>query len=617
MESLLLQASFYLAAAVLLVPLTVRLGLGSVIGYIGAGLLIGPALGLAGSESHDLQHFAEFGVVMLLFLIGLELEPRTLWDMRHRLLGLGMLQVGLTAAAIGGLLHLLGEPLAVAVTLGLLLSLSSTAIVLQTLSEKGLLRTAGGRSVFSVLLAQDIAVVPMLALIPLFAARPVTPEVPDGAAEPLYSLVESLPGWGVALLTLGIVAAIVAAGHFLTRPVFRFVHASRLPEMGTFISLLMVIGIAFLMMLVGLSPALGTFIAGVVLANSEFRHQIDADIRPFKGILMGLFFMTVGVSIDVALFADQALRILLLTLALIAVKAAVLFVLALAFRLRGRDRLLLTFALTQGSEFGFLLVSFAVARQILPDPIAQRVLLVISLSMLLTPLLFLLLDRLSRHHAASSAAPPDEIDERGPVIIAGIGRFGQVVNRMARSAGLNTVVLDSDATAVERLRRFGIKGFYGDPARPDLLQAAGIAEAQVLVVAVDDRANALRIVEFARKARPDLHIVARAYDREHVYALYRAGANDILRETFDSSLRAGRYVLENMGFTEYEAAKLSQTYYRLDRSAMRDLAELWEPGKPVHLNPAYVSRARQLDEDLRLAMLDDQAEGAATDRTAD
>jgi len=615
MESLLLQASFYLAAAVLLVPLTVRLGLGSVIGYLAAGLLIGPALGLAGSESHDLQHFAEFGVVMLLFLIGLELEPRTLWDMRHRLLGLGGLQVVLTAGIITGLLHVIGEPFAVAATLGLLLSLSSTAIVLQTLTEKDLLRTPGGRSVFGVLLAQDIAVVPMLALIPLFASRVAPAEVHEGAAEPLHTLIDSLPGWGVALLTLGIVAAIVAVGHFLTRPVFRFVHASRLPEMGTFISLLMVIGIAFLMMLVGLSPALGTFIAGVVLANSEFRHQIDADIRPFKGILMGLFFMTVGVSIDVALFADQALRIILLTLALITVKGLVLYVLGFAFRLKGRDRLLPAFALAQGSEFGFLLISFAVARQILPEAIAQRALLVISLSMLLTPVLFLLLDRLSRRHAARTAdGSPDEISERGPVIIAGIGRFGQVVHRMTRSAGLHTVVLDADAAAVERLRRFGIKGFYGDPSRPDLLQAAGIAEAKVLVVAVDDRANALRIVEFARKARPDLHIVARAYDRVHVYELFRAGADDIVRETFDSSVRAGRYVLENMGFSDYEAAKLSQTYYKVDRAAMRDLAELWQPGQPVHLNEAYVARARQLEDDMRTALLDDQDAASPPDR---
>lgn len=611
MENLLLQATWYLGAAVIVVPLTVRLGLGSVLGYLLAGLVLGPALGLTGStETADLQHFAEFGVVVMLFLIGMELQPRTLWEMRHKLIGLGGLQVTLTAAAIAAVLIGIGEDLRIGLTLGLTLALSSTAIVLQTLTEKNLLRTPGGRSTFAVLLSQDIAVVPMLALIPLLATRKVA--VPDevaGAAEPLLTLVQSLPGWAVTGLTLGIVVLIVLAGHFLSGPAFRFIHAARLPEMGTFISLLIVIGIAFLMMLVGLSPALGSFIGGVVLANSEFRHQIEIDLKPFKGILLGLFFMTVGASIDLRLVAEQPVRLLALTVTLMAVKALVLFGLATLFRLRGRDRSLFSLALAQGGEFGFLIASFAVAQNILPQVQAQRALLVISLSMLLTPLLFLLQDRLSRRLTARQGeAPPDEIEEKGPVLIAGIGRFGQVVNRMARSAGLSTVVLDADAAAVERMRRFGVKGYYGDPSRPDLLQAAGLAEAQVLVVAVDDPANASRIVSFARKARPDLHIVARAYDRVHVFELFRAGADDIVRETFDSSIRAGRYVLENMGLTEYEAAKLSQTYYRVDRAAMRELAELWEPGQPVHLNPAYVARARQLDDDLRTALLDDPEE---------
>lgn len=601
-----LQITLYLGAAVLIVPLSVRAGLGSVLGYLAAGLLIGPGLGLAGSESHDLQHFAEFGVVMMLFLIGLELDPRSLWEMRARLLGLGGLQVLGSTALIGALLLAMRETAPVALTLGMLFALSSTAIVLQTMTEKGLLHTPGGRGAFAVLLAQDIAVVPMLALIPLLASRPPAPAPAEGAAAPLFTLVQSLPGWGVTALTLGVVAAIVLAGHFLSGPVFRFVHASRLPEMGSFIALLMVAGIAFLMTLVGLSPALGTFIAGVVLANSEFRHQIEADVKPFKGILLGLFFMTVGLSIDVETLVMQAPRILALTLALIAAKALVLVVLATVFGLRGRDRMLFALALAQGGEFGFLIVSFAVTQGILPNAVAQRALLVISCSMLLTPLLFILYERLARRHTARQPQKaPDAIQPQGPVIIAGIGRFGQVVNRMARSAGIETVVLDADAAMVDRMRRFGMRGYYGDPARPDLLQAAGLARAQVLVVAVNDPQAVTRIVTFARKARPDLHIVARAHDRVHVYELYRAGANDIVRETFDSSVRAGRYVLENMGLTEYEAARLSQSYYRLDRAAMRDLAGLWQPGLPVHLNPAYVARSRQLDDDLRSAALDD------------
>ncbi|HEX9858811.1 MAG TPA: monovalent cation:proton antiporter-2 (CPA2) family protein [Paracoccaceae bacterium] len=630
MEGFLLQASLYLGAAVLIVPLSVRLGLGSVLGYLAAGILLGPMLGLAGAETQDLQHFAEFGVVLMLFLIGLELEPRTLWEMRHRLIGLGGLQITLTTVLIAAALVWLNFTWQIALTLGLLMSLSSTAIVLQTLSEKNLMRTAGGRSTFSVLLTQDIAVVPMLALIPLLASRSgpwSTAEFhgvtnaetePANAAEPLITLVQSLPPWAVTLLTLAIVATIMLVGHFLTRPVFRFVHASRLPEMSTFISLLMVLGIAFLMMLVGLSPALGTFLAGVVLANSEFRHQLEADIKPFKGILMGLFFITVGVNVNLAVLATQPFTVLGLTLGLMALKALVLFALTFVFRLHGRDRWLFTLGLAQAGEFGFLIVSFAVQQTILPAAMAQVALLVISLSMLFTPALFIAHDRLARRLAIRPAdQQPDEIDEKGRVIIAGIGRFGQVVNRLARMSGLSTVVLDADMAAIEALRRFGVKGFFGDPTRPELLAAAGLAEAQVLVVAVDDRENALKIVTFARKARPDLHIVARARDRVHVYELYKAGANDIVRETFDASVRAGRYVLENMGFTEYEAAKLTQTYFKVDRAALRDLAELWVPGQPIHLNEAYIARARQLDRDLEIALTDELDEARPKDQAAE
>jgi monovalent cation:H+ antiporter-2, CPA2 family len=614
MENTLLLASLYLGAAVLIVPLAVRLGLGSVLGYLGAGILLGPMLGLAGAETNELQHVAEFGVVMMLFLIGLELAPRTVWDMRVKLLGLGGSQVLLTVTAISAAMIALGYSWQVAVVLGMILSLSSTAIVLQTLSEKNLMRTPGGRASFATLLFQDVAMVVMLALIPVLtldgtvatdAAEPAA-----GAAEPLITIVQSLPGWAATLLTLAVVAGIMLAGHFLSRPVFRFVHASRLPEMSTFISLLIVIGIAFLMMLVGLSPALGTFVAGVVLANSEFRHQIEADIAPIKGLLLGLFFMTVGISINFSLLVAEPVTVLALTLGLIALKAVILLVVSLAFRLRGRDRWLLALGLAQGSEFGFVLTAFARSEGAIPLAAGQMVLLVISLSMLLTPLLFLAHDRLDvlARRPPESGRKPDEITEKGRVIIAGIGRFGQTVNRLVRTSGISTVVLDADIAAIETMRRFGVKGFFGDPSRPELLAAAGLADAEVLVVAVDNPATVTKIVRHARAQRPDLHIVARARDRVHVYELFQAGANDIVRETFDSSVRAGRYVLENTGFTEYEAASLSQTFYRVERGALRDLAELWVPGQPVHLNEAYVARAKALDRDLQSALLDDLEE---------
>ena len=619
MESFLLQASIYLGAAVLVVPLAVRLGLGSVLGYLAAGILMGPIFGIAGAETADLQHFAEFGVVLMLFLIGLELEPKVLWEMRHKLLGMGGAQVALTTGLVTMFLMMFGNPGTVALTIGMMASLSSTAIVLQTLTEKNLMRSQGGRSAFSVLLTQDIAVIPMLAVIPIMALPEiqgpkaalfgvVNPEnLPtEGAAEPLISLVQSLPGWGATLLTLVIVAAIVLAGHYLSRPIFRFVHAAKLPEMSTFISLLMVLGIAFLMMLVGLSPALGTFVAGVVLANSEFRHQLEADLKPFKGLLLGLFFMTVGVGINFAMLAREPFIVLSLTLGLMLLKAAVLAGIAFVFGLKRHDRWLFSLSLAQGGEFGFLIVSFARSEGALPLAAGQMALLVISLSMLLTPLLFLGYDHLTKRFA--SRLPdhaPDEIDEKGRVIIAGIGRFGQVVNRLVRTSGVPTVVLDNDMTTIETMRRFGVKGFFGDPSRPELLDAAGLMTAQVMVVAVDDRDTITRIVQFARSKRPDIHIVARARDRVHVYELYQAGANDIVRETFDSSIRAGRYVLENMGFSEYEAAKVSQAYFRIDRGAMRDLAQVWIPGQPTHLNEAYIERAKQLDRDLESALLEE------------
>ena len=614
MEGFLLLASLYLGAAVLVVPLSVRFGLGSVLGYLAAGILLGPLLSFVGSDTTDLQHFAEFGVVMMLFLIGLELEPKALWEMRHRLIGMGGAQVVVTSSAVAAALLWLGLTWEVALTLGLLVSLSSTAIVLQTLNEKNLMRTAGGRASFTVLLTQDIAVVPMLALIPLLAntrgaavpAAATSPEKAAGVAAPIMSLVQSLPGWSVTLLTIGVVLAIVLAGHFLTRPVFRFVHASRLPEMSTFISLLMVLGIAFLMTVVGLSPALGTFLAGVVLANSEFRHQLEADIQPFKGLLMGLFFMTVGIGIDIDALRAQPLVILGLTLGLIAIKSAVLLGITILFRIKGKDRWLFTLGMAQAGEFGFLIASFALQQSILSAEVAQIALLVISLSMLLTPALFITYERLARRLA--SRAPEqaaDEIDETGKVIIAGIGRFGQVVNRLVRHSGISTVVLDADMSTIDTMRRFGVKGFFGDPARPEMLEAAGLATASILVVAVDNREKANMIVAFARKSRPDLHIVARAADRVHVYELYQAGANDIVRETFDSSIRAGRYVLENMGFSDYEAAKLSQAYFKVDRAAMRDLAELWVPGQSVLKNEAYIARARQLDRDLETSLINE------------
>ncbi|MDF1669161.1 MAG: monovalent cation:proton antiporter-2 (CPA2) family protein [Roseovarius sp.] len=628
MEGFMFQATVFLAAAVIAVPIAARMGLGSVLGYLAAGIIIGPLFGLVGGhETAELQHFAEFGVVMMLFIIGLELEPRALWDMRHKLIGLGGLQIGITTLTVMIGAMILGQYWSVALAIGMIFALSSTAIVLQTLSEKGLMQTGGGRSAFSVLLTQDIAVIPMLALLPLLAL-PKPPEMvlaetlerlneggqePENAAhEAAISLIDSLPGWGVTLLTIGVVVAIILMGVYLTRPVFRFIHQARLREMYTALALLIVVGISFAMNLVGLSPALGAFLAGVVLASSEFRHELESDLSPFKGLLLGLFFITVGAGINFGILFGQTFQVLGLALAIILIKGGVLYLLGRAFELRGRNLWLFTLSLAQAGEFGFVLVSFSGQQNVIPSEMKEMLLLVVALTMLITPLLFILYDWLSNRIDDTTEAPDaDEIDDQGTVIIAGIGRFGQIVNRLVRSSGYKTVVLDHDLTTIQRMRRFGVKGFLGDPTRPDLLHAAGLKEARVLVVALDDIDASARLVAFARRERPDLHIVARARDRTHVFRLYNAGANDIVREMFDSSLRAGRYVLENMGLSEFEAAEIEKTFYHHDRHSVRELAALWDPSIPTIENKAYIARAKELEDELQTMLLTQLEESAA------
>ncbi|MGI9388643.1 MAG: cation:proton antiporter [Boseongicola sp.] len=623
MEGFLFQGLIYLGAIVIAVPLAVRLGMGSVLGYLFAGIVIGPILGLV-ADTESLQHFAEFGVVLMLFLIGLELSPRALWDMRHRLLGLGGLQIVLTTGLIMAAgIYIFGYFWQTSLAIGMIFALSSTAIVLQTLTEKRLMQTGGGRASFAVLLSQDIAVIPMLAVLPLLAVTGALNFGPDGSikragadseedehaieggAEVAFAFFDALPAWGVTLATLGAVALIILFGVFASRPLFRFVHIARLRELYTAFALLIVVGIAFLMILVGLSPALGTFLAGVVLANSEFRHELESDIAPFKGLLLGLFFITVGASINFAVFLREPFEILALTLLLMAIKGAVLFLLALIFRIKGRNRWLFTMGLAQAGEFGFVLVTFSVQQAVISPGLAERLLLIVALSMLLTPLAFIVYERFQHRMSGDlvESSEADEIDEQQPIIIVGIGRFGQVVNRLLMLAGFRAVVLDHNLEAIQTLRRFGIKGFFGDPTRPNLLHAAGLDEARVLVVALDDRDAAVKLVAYARAQRPDLHIVARAHDRVHVYQLYRAGADDIVRELFDSSLRAGRYVLENLGLTDIEATKIEHFFYRKDREGMRELAEIWKPDVPVSENVEYVERSKELNAELETALV--------------
>jgi len=627
MGSFLLLSFLLLIAGVIAVPLASKLGLGSVLGYLIAGIVLGPVLLALNVDVISLQHFAEFGVVMMLFLVGLELEPKRLWEMRARLLGLGGLQVGLTAALAAGAAFVFGMPWSFAVAIGLILALSSTAIVLQTFNEKSLMQSEGGQAGFSVLLFQDIAVIPMLALIPLLAM----PEIVDGwsyvetshiaeIAAPLegassshdtgeaaggsnhdvegsldLNLVDELPGWAQALITFGAIGAVIAGGSYLTRPLFRFIELAHLRELFVAAALMMVIGIALLMTLVGLSPALGTFLAGVVLANSEYRHELESDIDPFRGLLLGLFFMTVGAGINFGLLFGNLGLVVGLTLGLMALKGAVLYLLATVFGVRGADRWLVTLSLAQAGEFGFVLLSFVVANQVLPQAIADQLFLVVALSMLLTPVLFILFDRvIVPKYVEDQAREADEIDEAGTVIIAGHGRFGGIVNRMLRQAGFSTIVLDHSSQQLEMLRAFGLKVFYGDATRPDLLHAAGIAEAKLLVIAIDDKEGATELTRYVTQNHPDVHIVARAQDRNHVYDLYAAGCRDIIRDTFDSALRSGRSALEALGVHPFDAELKARDFQDRDRRAIRELAAVYDPDIELHRNAAYVARTREL-----------------------
>ncbi len=615
MTGLLFQAFIYLCAAVIAVPLANRFGLGSVLGYLIAGIVIGPVLGLVGSETQGIQHIAEFGVVMMLFLVGLELAPRNLWNMRAKLLGLGGFQVVLTVLLVMGAAMFFGETWMVALTIGLILSLSSTAIVLQTLNEKGLMKSDGGQSSFAVLLFQDIAVIPMLAVIPLLAMPEL---VGVGAGEQVaadhagdhgdghgveMSLITGLSGWQVAVVNMAAIAAVVAAGRYLTRPLFRFIAGAHLREIFTAAALLLVVGIAFLMTLVGLSPALGTFVAGVVLANSEFRHELESDIEPFKGLLLGLFFITVGAGINFSLLFANLFTVLGLTIGMIILKAAVLMALALVFRLRGADRWLFTLSLAQAGEFAFVLLSFSVQNSVLPVATSDLLLLVVALSMLLTPALFILFDRvILPRQTEEQGREADEITEKGVAIIAGMGRFGQVINRVLKSNGYETVVLDVSAEMVDGFRKFGIAAFYGDASRPDLLQSAGLDEAKLLVVAIDDVERALEIVKHAKREHPNLHIVARARNRQHVYELYKAGADDIVRETFDSAVRAARYSLEAFGIHPHEAEKIVTVFVEHDREGVRRLAALYDPEVPVFDNEPYMKLAREIQDELEKSL---------------
>jgi len=592
------NAILYLGAALIMVPLAKRLGLGSVLGYLIAGVVIGPyGFDLVGDGGGDVMHAAEFGVVLMLFLVGLELEPALLWRLRGPILGLGGLQVLVTAAVVALVAIALGLPWQQGLAVGLVLAMSSTAIALQTLNEKGLMKSDAGQKSFAVLLFQDVAVIPMLAVFPLLAT--LTP-ADGGEGAHGGSFVEHLAGWQHALVVLGAIVGVVGGGRLLVPPLMRRVARTGLREMFTAAALALVFAVTVLMSMVGLSPALGTFLAGVVLANSEYRHELESDIDPFKGLLLGLFFISVGASINFGLVAEAPGRILSVLVGVTLVKVLVLVGLARLFKTAADQTAVFAVALSQVGEFAFVLFSFAQASGVLPGEVAEPMVAVTALSMAASPLLLALNERVIVPRLRPSARadrPSDVEDEGASVIVAGYGRFGQICARFLRANGFPCTLLDVDSEQIEVMARFGARVFFGDASRLDLLRAAGAAKARLLIVAVDDPAKVKEIVHLARTHFPHLAVLARARGRGDAMDLVEIGVEGVYRETFDASLRTGVDALRLLGVHAHRAERSARTFRRHDEAAMVEMAS--RRGDQASFVQSARERLRMLEEALQ------------------
>jgi len=554
----LIQALIYLGSAALIVPIAVRLGLGSVLGYLIAGCLIGPwGLRLV-TDAEAILHFAEIGVVLMLFVIGLELDPQRLWKLRASVFGGGALQMAACGLALGAFCVALGLSWKVAILIGLTLALSSTAIAMQAMNERNLTVSQLGRSTFAVLLFQDIAAIPLVAMIPLLAS--------SGAATTLGAFTLS------ALKVVGALALVVLIGRYVARPALHFVARSGLREVFSAVALFLVFGFGLLLEEAGLSMAMGAFLAGVLLASSEYRHALESDIEPFKGLLLGLFFIGVGMSIDFGTLIDNPLRILLLLVGFLVIKTLMLWLLARPLGVPRKQYRWFAVLLGQGSEFAFVIFGAAQTAQVLDTEWAKSLTLAVALSMAATPILLVLLARLEKSDTAQ-ARDADEIDEEQPrVIIAGFGRFGQIAGRLLLSSGVKMVVLDHDPDHIETLRKFGMKVFYGDATRVDLLESAGAANAEVIINAIDDPQTSLQLTELVKEHFPKLQIIARARDVDHYIRLREAGVTLPERETFEGALKIGRLALEQLGIGPYEARERADLFRRYNTQMVEEMA---------------------------------------------
>lgn len=612
MELFLLQLFIFLTAAAVAVPLAKKFGLGSVLGYLVAGIIIGPyGLSLIGNVE-EVMHFTEFGVVMMLFLVGLELQPSLLWRMRTPILGMGGSQVLISSLLIFGIAALF-LPWQQALALGLILSLSSTAIVLQTMREKGLLDTDAGKSVFSVLLFQDLAVIPILALLPLLAMESAhhSPGHHDKAV--LFDI-SGLPEYQQIGITFMAIVAIFLLGKYASRPIFRTIARTRVREIFVAAALAMVSGISVLMTIVGLSPALGTFLAGVVLADSEYRHELESDIDPFKGLLLGIFFISIGASLNFSLIGHNFLLITLLVVGLMTLKWIVLLLTGLCFKVEKRSRYLLATSLAQGGEFAFVLFQFAKNNGILSERTIEPLVSAVAISMFLTPILFIVHEKVAaRFRGRETAVKPDDpIDRMGHnVILAGFGRLGTDLGRLLISAGVRPVIIDNDAANVDVLRKFGFEVYYGDMTRLDLLKAAGAEQAELIVVTESDIERVLILVDLVKKHYPHLKIAASAQDRGAVYDLMDKGVVTIRRETFDGAMALGQDVLGVLGLNPYEAYKRTRLFKKKDEE---QLPELYRTHRSED-ESAYVSLYQQHNDELsELMRLDEEADFEELDR---
>ena len=607
--SILFQAIIFLAGAIICVPIAKRFGLSSVLGYLLAGILIGPyVLGFVGEEGEDILHFAEFGVVIMLFLIGLEIEPRSFWKMRKTIVGMGGSQVAITLLLFYLAFLTMGFSWQVSLVISMAVVLSSTAIVLQTIKEKGLMDTSFGTSAFSVLLFQDIIVIPMLAIIPLLTTMAPTAVSGGHEGEAHTYILENLP-LGVQTLAVFLsVVLVVVAGRYLIVPVLRLVATTRLRELLTASALLIVLGLAFTMELVGLSPALGAFLGGVVLATSEFKHELESNLEPFKGLLLGLFFMAVGASINFIVISDNPLMISGLVFGVIVLKAIILFVVGSFFKMKMDQKLLLSIGLAQIGEFAFVLLSFAFQLNILDRVQLDMMLVVTALSMTLAPILGIINERLILPKVGtrqSAHRTMDHIAKSQKIILIGFGHFGSTIGRFLRSYGIEATILDHDSNRVDVLRKMGFEVYYGDASRVELLESAGIADAELLICAIDNPDTNISLAREISEKYPHVKLMMRAKNRSDASELLNMGISNVYRETLETSVRVASDVLHYMGFRKYTVHRQAQNFIKYDEESLRKLAA--EP-----INDQYVFKVKEemeqqeklLEEDLKRGIVD-------------